>query len=472
MLLALALCLVPQTPGTTATRVTAPAAPTAPTPALLRRIRTWDPVLADTPNGRFHDLELWTADGPETFGLYVPNVPTPSPTGSGTPLLVHFHTYGGGNFELIAFARTMLSEADARGWYLLAPNQDVRNAQGQRDGRTFGNDEAQRRVQATLDWARATLAIDRERIYGYGFSMGGGDVLSYAAQHLDPERGAFAAVINHTGTLVLSEEWTRNSPVRPPLEGVFDGSPAVTRYAYDRASSVEFPWSPTQPGVFTGAGAHTARNLFFTPIRSWYHVNDVAFLRALEFMQALDTLVFDHEIVIVPTLPPPASGPPIPDHAWEYLDPRTACNWFEQQTLTVPSAGTLHVARDARYHDLALRRKTGDDFGAITFDLPVGGSTIQFTGIKNLLRIRIDAARSGLATQIGSLIVNLGRDQHPLFVGRPVILEIANLGFIPSQVIQWNTSQQPTWTVVDGVLLLVSTAPTGATTIDNLEIVR
>ena len=102
----------------------------------------------------------------------------------------------------------------------------------------------------------------------------------------------------------------------------------------------------------------------------------------------------------------------------------------------------------------------------------MGGSTIQFTGIKNLLRIRIDAARSGLATQIGSLIVNLGRDQHPLFVGRPVILEIANLGFIPSQVIQWNTSQQPTWTVVDGVLLLVSTAPTGATTIDNLEIVR
>jgi len=472
MFLALTLCLVPQTAGVTTTRVTAPVAPAAPRPALLRRIRTWDPSLADTPNGRFHDLELWTEDGPETFGLYVPHVPTPSPTGSGTPLLVHFHVAGGGNFELIAFARTMLSEADARGWYLIAPNQDVRNAAGQRDGRTFGGDEAQRRVQATLDWALATLPIDRQRIYGYGFSMGGGDVLSYAAQHLDPERGAFAAVINHTGTLVLSEEWTRNAPARPPLESVFEGSPAVNRYAYDRASSVEFPWSPTHAGVFTGAGAHAAQNLFFTPMRSWFHVNDTAFLRALEFMQALDTLVLDHAIVMVPTLPPPASGPPIPDHAWEYLDPRTACNWLEQQTLSVPTAGTLHVARNARYHDLELRRKTDTDFGAVTFDLPAGASTIQFTGVKNLLRIRIDAARSNLATQGGSLIVNLGRDQHPLFVGRPVIFEVVNLGFVPRDVIQWNTTQQPTWTFVDGTLLLVSTAPTGATTVDNLEILR
>ena len=468
MLLALAASLVLQSAGATTTRVTAPVAPAAPRPTLLRRIWTWDRFLADTPNGLFHELELWTADGPETFGLYVPDVPTPSPTGSGTPLLVHFHAATGGHFELIAFARTMLSEADARGWYLIAPNQAVPNALRS----TYGCDEAQRRVQATLDWALATLPIDRQRIYGYGFSMGGGDVLSYAAQHLDPERGAFAAVINHTGTLVLSEEWTRNVFARLALERVFGDTPAVARYAYDRASSVEFTWSSTQPGVFTGAGKHAAQNLFFTPMRSWFHVNDTAFLRALEFMQALDTLVLDHEIVMVPTLSPPASGPPIPDHAWEYLDPRSACNWLEQQTLSVPTAGTLHVARDARYHDVELRRRTDADFGTVTFDLPAGASTIQFTGVQNLMRIRIDAARSNLATQLGSLIVNLGRDQHPDFAGEPVTLEVANLGFAPSQVIQWNTSEQPTWTFVDGTLLVDSTAPLGATTVDNLEILR
>ena len=42
--------------------------------------------------------------------------------------------------------------------------------------------------------------------------MGGGAALSYAARHRDPERGAFAAVVNHTGTISLRNTYHNVSP--------------------------------------------------------------------------------------------------------------------------------------------------------------------------------------------------------------------------------------------------------------------
>jgi dienelactone hydrolase len=466
-LLALALCLAPQ--------VGQPLPPSAPrSPRLaLRRLFTYDPLTygLNLTNGSFHELELWTQDGPERFGLYVPNVPM-IPT---SPLLVHFHAFNGGHVELIHpnFAQGMLEEADARGWFLVAPDQSVRNALGQANGITYGSDEAQRRVQAVLDWALAALPIDRTRIYGYGFSMGGGDCLSYAAQHLDPERGAFAAVINHTGTLVLTEEWTRSPPSRTQLENVFEGTPASAGYAYRRASTIEFPWSPTTPGTFTGAGRHAADNLFFTPARSWYHTADTAFQRAEEFMFALDTLVLDHEIEYPATLPPPpAPAPPIPDHSWEYLDPVEACDWFAQRTLVVPTSGTAHFSRDARYHDLELTRKIDTDFGSLQFDVPPQDDTVVFSDVYNVRRIRIDATRSRLDTS-ASVFVDVGRDTHsdPSLIGRAVTIEIVNLGFLPT-VLQLNApaNEQPHVVHGNGVVTFVSRA-TGAT-VDNFELAR
>ncbi|MEZ6013753.1 MAG: hypothetical protein R3F49_01450 [Planctomycetota bacterium] len=457
-ILALALCLAPQAGRTVSP--TAPAAPSAPQYS-VRRVRTYDPALAGTANGLFHEMELWTPDGPERFGLYVPAAPSQATR----PLLVHFHAANGGHLELLYFADTMLQEADVRGWFLVAPDQNVRNAAGQVTGLTYGNDEAQRRVQAVLDWCITSLAIDKSRIYGYGFSMGGGDCLAYAAQHLDPERGAFAAVVNHTGTLVLTEEWTRNASARPPLETTFSGTPASERYAYTRASSIEFPWSPTSPGVFTGAGRHAARNLAFTPMRSWFHTGDTNNVRAEEFMFALDTLVLDHDIEYAATV---TGWNP---HDWAYLDPGRACAWFLQFTLSTPSAGDLVFSRDARYHDLWLHRKTATDFGTLTFNVAPQANTIQFSGVSNVQSVQVDAALSQLATPGNSLTVRVERDTHPSFPGRPVVIRITNLPFVPTGVIQWNASPAtpPNFNYVNGVLSVVSTAA-GAIQYDLLEI--
>ena len=465
-LLTLALCLAPQVG-----HPLPPSAPRAPRRAVYR-LFTYDPLVygLSVSNGSFHELELLTPDGPERFGLYVPDVPV-IPT---SPLLVHFHAFNGGHTELISFAQGMLEEADARGWFLVAPDQSVRNPLGQADGKTYGSDEAQRRVQAVLDWALAALPVDRTRIYGYGFSMGGGDCLSFAAQHLDPERGAFAAVINHTGTLVLTEEWTRSPPARTPLESVFSGTPVAALYAYRRASTIEFPWSPTSPGTFPGpsVGRHSADNLFFTPARSWYHTADLAFQRAEEYMDALGWLIGDHDIIYPPTLPPPPSGPPIPDHAWEYLDPVIACNWLAGHTLVVPSAGTVHFTRNARYHDLELTRKRNDDFGSLDFVVPPHVDSVSFSDIYNVRKIRIDATRSRLDTS-ASVFVEVGRDTHPdpAILGRAVVIEVVNLGFTPT-VVQRNAPalQQPHVVIGNNVVTFVSTA-TGLTS-DEFELAR
>ncbi len=187
-------------------------------------------------------------------------------------------------------------------------------------------------------------------------------------------------------------------------------------------------------------------------------------------MDALDTLVLDHQIEYPATLPPPPTGPPIPHHAWEYLDPVTACDWFWQHTLDVPTAGTVHFSRDARYHDLELTRKSVADFGSVTFNVPPSG-TVQFVEISNVFRVRIDAARSQLSTQ-GGLVFDVGRDTHPNYQGRPVLVEITNLGFTPNTVVQWNLSPgdaPPLFAMTPaGVFRFISQA-TG-TTVDTIEL--
>lgn len=465
-LLVLTLCLAAQATPTTKRAV----APSAPTVATVVRAQRYDPFVWQIQNGAMYELELTTPVGSETFGLYVPSVPAAPQA----PLLVHFHAYGGAHQELEQWS-DFAREADARGWFLVAPDQDVRNASGVADGRTYNSEEAQRRVEAVIDWALANLPIDRDRIYGYGFSMGGGDCLGYAAQHLDPARGAFAAVCNHTGTLVTTEEWIRNAPAQPPLQVAFQGTPleVAARALYRRASAVAYSVPGAGQGSFDPNGLNAFANLYGTPIWSWYYTGDTATSRAYEYMQVLDASMPLHQLQVL-TAPPsylPTNFPAGLHHAWEYLDEAAVCNWFAQQTLSVPTSGTLHFSQDKRYHDLWLTRKPNNaDWGKVTFSLPPQSNTITFTGVSNVLRIRVDAALSSIDTQSGTVIINVGRDTHPSFVGRPVIIELENLGYTPTLVRQWNSLSAPTWTAQGSTFQVVSTAH--GVTNDVLEIIR
>ena len=105
-----------------------------------------------------------------------------------------------------------------------------------------------------LDWIGAKCRVDRTRIYGVGFSMGGGSVTSYAARHLDPARAMFAAVVDHTGGVALRNTYASepddadsddNTPqvgdnleVPDILDGWY-GAPATHLFGYQRCSTID-----------------------------------------------------------------------------------------------------------------------------------------------------------------------------------------------------------------------------------------
>ena len=115
----------------------------------------------------------------ESFLLAVPRNPLPSP-----PLLVMFHGYS--TSENSCLTQTPLMKmAMERGWYVVAPLGAHQM--------NYGVPYSQANIEFVLDWVLHTLPIDTDRIYGIGFSMGGGGVSSYAARHLDPDHARFAA---------------------------------------------------------------------------------------------------------------------------------------------------------------------------------------------------------------------------------------------------------------------------------------
>ena len=132
----------------------------------------------------------------------------------------------------------------------------------------------------------------------------------------------------------------------------------------------------------------------------------------------------------------------------------------------------MHFSRDARYHDLGLTRKIASDFGSLDFDVQLQSSTVDFSSVTNVREVRIDAVRSQLDTQGSTVTFKVGRDlhSHPNLLGRPVIVEVTNLGFVPTQVVQTNAPQPPHVVAGNGFIRFVSTA--SGTTLDIIELRR
>src|SRR5262245_1035275 len=130
----------------------------------------------------------------ERFLLYVPRLPV----GERAPLLVVFHRFGVSHWDAYYWTE-YIQQAQRRGWFLVAPlgaNQA-----------SFSCLEGQINVEAALRYTTDAFNIDRTRVYGVGFSMGGGNVTTYAARHVDPSGVMFAAIVNHTGGVSLANTW-------------------------------------------------------------------------------------------------------------------------------------------------------------------------------------------------------------------------------------------------------------------------
>src|SRR5262245_16368249 len=184
--------------------------------------------------------------------------------------------------------------------------------------RTYGNESFHRHTEAAIRDVLTQFCVDRNRIYGYGLSMGGGNVLNYTARHLDPpaSEGMFAAAINHTGSVAFPIEYFNGNATNPPVcntsctplcdstlglqcsyNCLYSNDPTknycTDRFLFQRATVLDILCNPPDSGsncpdpMFdcpswpTHADTSLSRNHRDLPVRSYYYCNDDSRLESM-----------------------------------------------------------------------------------------------------------------------------------------------------------------------------------------------
>jgi len=323
----------------------------------------------------------------EKFLLQLPPTPPVAPV----PLLAVFHKFGSSHGDVLN--TTFLAEVQARGWYCIAPL-------GARQ-KHFGNNESQINTRAALELVAQLFPVDRNRVYGVGFSMGGGALANYAARHLDPNGVQFAAICEHTGGVSLAHTWfyepddadldddwpTPGANLEPPdiLEDLFGGTPAQVPFAYQRCSTVDVDVFTGQVGV----GTDFARNLSHVPTLVWMANYDPLIYLGTQtnaFYGHIQPQNPAHQLTVV-------SGT---SHSWSTLDETVVCDWLQQFTLQSPMSGSMLCDEDGVWRHFVVEQVAHTAFTPITWAINVALRRVDVLQTANLLRVSVDAARHNL----------------------------------------------------------------------------
>jgi hypothetical protein len=317
----------------------------------------------------------------EVFALQVPDVQPVGPT----PMLVAFHKYGVSHADVI-FNTNFVQEARTRGWYLLAPIGAIQN--------NYGCLTSQTNVSAAIAWTRSMVPIDPTRIYGVGFSMGGGACSSFAARHFDPSGPIFAAIIDHTGSVSLWHTYANQGvDIQRQLENLFGGSPASQHFAYQQCSVVDI--DPLTNLV--GAGTDMARNLAY--VETWMadadpnvYLQDETqlFFNDIHPLNPADAMTVVHGNV----------------HSWSTLDDTAACDWLAQHVLEEPLSGTTLADRDGEWRRFTVEQDAAGAFTPFSWLSDPVANRLSLWQTANLHRLSVDPARLGLK-YTGSLKLNM-----------------------------------------------------------------
>ena len=311
----------------------------------------YEVVLSQTPTG-------WE----ERFLLGVPLYPE----SNAAPLLVGFHQFEVSHFDLCEHT-DFFGEAFSRGWFIVTPLGAAQQS--------FGGLEAQANTELVLDFC-SILPIDRERIFGVGFSTGGGWMTSYAARHRDPTDQRFAALVNHTGGVSLTHTYANELPwddgCDPPFPGCFgscgcsqatcdwevadfleyfyDGPPTRHPFSYLRCSLFEL--DPVG-GVVIDPETDMAGNLLTTPVRTSYALNDIS---PVGLYLAAQCLALEaHLTATLGGLQHTLVGLQASQHTWDTLNEADACDYLALNAPAPPAGpSTLTADRDGRWEDMTV----------------------------------------------------------------------------------------------------------------------
>lgn len=321
-----------------------------------------------------HDL-TFTQTGTgwvEDFLLYIPMLPTPNVT----PLLTVYHQFSVSHRDVL-LNTTFLQEVQNRGWFMLAPKgaTDI----------NFSSLVSQANTEFVLRWVLTNYNIDRSRVYGVGFSMGGGNALSHAARHLDPFGPMFAAIVNLTGSLSISDVYVNELGTHWALNFLYGGPPSSQPFAYSRSSTIEID----QATGFVIPDRSMAWNLSHIPIQTWYAIDDPLqyLVEQNQMLHAfLSGLGGVHILNAVPGV----------EHTWDTLDETQACNFLAQHTLATPNSAYTVADRDGTFFQFDVEQDQAGDFSPFEWSAIPAQNTLIIDKTSNIRRITVDTAPLGL----------------------------------------------------------------------------
>lgn len=383
------------------------------------------------------------------------------------PVLVFWHQYGK---ELTDLKNTTyLQEAIQRDWYLIAPLGAHRYH--------FGIDYAQENIRVLTcylgDWvgrAPSVANFDEERIYGVGFSMGGGALTAYASRHLDPTEYPYAAIVNHTGTMSIAPLYKTGSIFDHPL--MFGGGPKQFRYRYTIASPIFLYPCPNVvnvQAVRVGVHVHAdlIRNVPQFQMRTFTATGD-------SHANIAQCLLFDAHTQIQLGYPGFTSRTgPGNNHRWSTLNETQTCDYLFSHTFSRPTGPTRILAdREARYYDITVKPVNQNQLCPFEFDVTnvATANTLDLTTSQETKAFQIHTLEMGLDptdTAVNTLTLKLHGPAGP---PAPVTLKVEGNGNPPpgsatrtpphaGSTAQWNGTgtimtiyepdpgSNPTWTI-------------------------
>jgi pimeloyl-ACP methyl ester carboxylesterase len=334
----------------------------------------------------------------EKFLLFVPVLAV----GERAPVLVVFHRFGVSHWDAYYFT-SFFEEARRRGWFVIAPLSATQ--------KSFSSLESQINVQAALNFTANAYNVDRTKVYGVGFSMGGGAVTSYAARHLDPSSLMFAAIVNHTGGVSLANTWANeyddndlddnvpspgmNLEVPDILENWYGGPPTAHPFNYQRCSAIDL--DPQTEAI--AVGSDMSRNLSHIPVRNWMANNDpMVYLR--DQTTAFDTHVQGQNANNTFTQVNASV------HKWETMDFANACDWLAQFSLQTPTASSTLADQNGRYFYFDVEQGVTGAFTPFSWIVDPIANRLTVYATANLSRISVDVTQTGLVYN-GTLKLNV-----------------------------------------------------------------
>lgn len=354
-------------------------------------------VLSSAGNGGFL-VELTNTPTAYVEKFFVQFPPEPSLT-SPVPMLVAFHKFGSGALD-ITNNTSLEQECFDRNWFLVAPLGA--------STKSFSSIPSQLNTELVLELMLDRFGdyIDSERIYGVGFSMGGGNLLNYAARHVDPSRPMFAALLNHSGAVSLRHSYLAQSANQVIMETWFGGTPHDVPFEYARSSVINLYGQTDGGTIGPGPGTSPPTDQFIDRPNSL--IDNISYAPLYLFRVQLDPL--KHMSVQLDALGRhlALTGANFVykvktvglQHSWSTLNEKVTLDWLSQFRLELPTAAKTLVDRDGTYFYFDIEQSAAGGFTRFDWKVDSEDNALAFDRTENLERLKFDIGSTGLSTTL------------------------------------------------------------------------